>query len=477
MKIVESKGRLDLIETGDGEPIAPPGIPLGPVRVVMHYKVRYATAQALDIDIYGYNLLGFGRKARVTLDNGIVLTGRAFGGTSGFRRKVMSRCRMVDVSEQKIALPAEAPDNLECDRVVVPLTFRGPLAYAGCTTYGYSVRPGHPFSMTEYERLPEKGTWASSVLRLVRGDVEIIIAESNGYWRQFFDQECGHDRVLGLRSRTKQCLAWDDINATLDVMGHFLGWVGSCMTPFTQIRAYRKGRVVLREWNVTPCATPPVAVGWMPMSNINQQASLSAEVQALFDGFEKAWTTNKEKRSGTLHLALQYRRSKTKPVHGDDVVSVMHLHHAVTACWLLLAQLAPLGNIGSARKMSECLKLMGIPDVMPVGGREAALLREKHSWIWGRGRRGKLDREAIGTKCMSLPLANVRDKVIHIDEHDNALKIMDLPTPFQHLVVEVYMWLADLLMLKIVEYNGVYHNRINGRTEMVPWAPSPQTNP
>ena len=45
--------------------------------------------------------------------------------------------------------------------------------------------------------------------------------------------------------------------------------------------------------------------------------------------------------------------------------------------------------------------------------------------------------------------------------------LLSLPTPIQHYLVEVSIWLADLMLLKVVGYQGPYLNRLTGESEVV----------
>lgn len=70
---------------------------------------------------------------------------------------------------------------------------------------------------------------------------------------------------------------------------------------------------------------------------------------------------------------------------------------------------------------------------------------------------------------MSRPLANVENWLLHLDEPSNAERLLDLGTPVQQYMLEVSVWLADLMLMRMVDYNGWYFNRLSLDAEKVPW--------
>ena len=133
MKILECMGTL-VIEVGvDG------GIPDGglrfPVWVVLSYKVRLGTTQALKVDVYGRQLPGFGTlQNRIDLDNGIVMHGRLIGARWDLSdHDAITRCDLVDVDIEGGRLVTQgAESGVECDEIIAPLPSSWPLATGGC---------------------------------------------------------------------------------------------------------------------------------------------------------------------------------------------------------------------------------------------------------------------------------------------------------------------------------------------------------
>lgn len=458
MKILECQGQQVIEVDGDeGDSRLPP------VKVVVSYKVQRGSAPALKAELHGRLLHTFGAKrTRIDLDDRTVMRGTLLGRWDARDPNVATRCDLVDIDiKGGLLVTKGAESDVVCDEFIIPLPSCYPLAIGGCATSGYGVRPGSPFSMS---RKPAKGqqAWSSGVLRLLwgDGDIEIIIADSNNYWRRIFDSELtAHAAVMGVRRRDGGILPWQDIHEMLPVMEEFLGWLGRCRMEVAHVRGYRSGRVVYKEWRTRPHVT--TANSWLPVLN-HPDASTAIDVQGLLDGFARAWRANAD-REGTLHVALQCLRSKERPL-GRDEASIMYLDHVVRACFLLLSETRRPNNArGNYEKFRRCCEALHVEDVLP-GWDDNADAPKELEWLWGEPRR------QAKPGCLSTALANLRNKLTHIDEPKNARLVMKLPATTQRHLTEVALWLAELLMLKIVGYNGAYHDRLTMQTEIVPWA-------
>ena len=70
---------------------------------------------------------------------------------------------------------------------------------------------------------------------------------------------------------------------------------------------------------------------------------------------------------------------------------------------------------------------------------------------------------------MSRPLANIDNWLLHLDDPLNAERLLGLRSHVQQYMVEVSIWLADLMLMKAVNYSGWYRNRLTSNVEKVPW--------
>lgn len=68
-----------------------------------------------------------------------------------------------------------------------------------------------------------------------------------------------------------------------------------------------------------------------------------------------------------------------------------------------------------------------------------------------------------------VPLDNLQNWLLHLDNPQNASRLLGLSGTTQRYFVEVAAWLADLMLMKVVVYEGTYLNRLTGNVEAVPW--------
>lgn len=78
------------------------------------------------------------------------------------------------------------------------------------------------------------------------------------------------------------------------------------------------------------------------------------------------------------------------------------------------------------------------------------------------------DEKEKGT--LDRPLANAENWMLHLEDSDNLRRLLSLPRSIQYYLVEVAIWLADLMVLRVVGYKGFYFNRLSRKTEIVPWS-------
>ena len=179
----------------------------------------------------------------------------------------------------------------------------------------------------------------------------------------------------------------------------------------------------------------------------------------------KAWEKN-EQEMGTLHIALQMLRSREKgsPL---DKPSISYLRDTFTACAILERMLT--GKSGRESQISRCLKVVGVENKLPsLDKKEFDHVLQTHPQLWWGGEKKQVIEDKKGT--LSYPLANMTNWILHIDDPDTARGLLTLPIAVQTYLLDVSMWLADLMMLKVIGYGNAYYNRFTRETEVVPWA-------
>ena len=171
----------------------------------------------------------------------------------------------------------------------------------------------------------------------------------------------------------------------------------------------------------------------------------------------KAWEKN-EQEMGTLHIALQMLRSREK---GSPLgkPSISYLRDTFTACAILEGILTgKSGESGRASQISRCLKMVGEKDKLPLlDKKEFDHVLQTHPQLWWSEKKKQVMEDKRGT--LSYPLANMTNWMLHIDDPDTARRLLTLPIAVQTYLLDVSMWLADLMMLKVIGYGSAYYNR------------------
>ena len=471
-RLFRTKGRLFCLEDAEGQPVSGRLAEGRPVLVDVKYELKPSAHQPLRVEIYGPNLWGMGQtRERLALENGVLLTGRTYGGGLGGNRGEVRRMRLLDIEESKIELhPTKATlAPLVLDAAILGVVSSHPLGYGACANG--VARPGFPFSFRTNYPKELKGSWSSAALQLHYEHYEIVLAGSSNYWRRFVDTEAlQHNAIIGVRRLDRAALDWDEINRVASLLSNFLGWINHCVSPVFHIKGYRRGKVVYKAYNLHPHPTVRRdEFSWLPMFGPKNRCGSHGDIlQGLLDGFANACTKN-EREKGVFYIALDMLRSRSKgsPRHRP---TLGYLRDTFGACGILISILiGPNSSRGRRDVIWRCLKEIDVKDELPLKDRnERDWIVKNHPELWWAVKSGKIAEDEKGT--LSRPLANVENWLLHMDDPRNARMLLGLPVSVQQYLVEVSTWLADLLVLKVVGYQGWDFNRLAGETEIVPWA-------
>ena len=447
-----------IVEDAHGKPVSRESSVGLSVFAEIKYELRPYPHQPLNVEIYGRNLPGFGQtKERLELDNGVILTGRAHGGRIGGKRDEISKIRLLDIEEQKIELwPTDVSSNpSSVDAIIFGVVSSNPLGYDNCSNG--AAQPGFPFSFRE--SIPDncKRRWSNFALRLNYERLEITFVETSNYWRRFVGSgPLHHDMIAGIRRCDGRILDWDEINRATSLLSKFLGWINHCSSPVFHIKGYRNGKLVYRGFNLHPHATDcRDEFSWLPMSIPNfDHANSTQMIQSLLNKFAISLADNDE-QSGVFHIALDMLRSRSKgyPRHR---AAIRYLSDTCSACRILVSILIrPERCTTRCVAISKCLKVIGIEDKIPLSSKDDRdWVVENCAQLWSKPRQDEILEDEKGT--LSRSLSNLENWLVHIDEPENADKLLNIPNSIQQLFVEVAAWLADLMVLKVLGYEGWY---------------------
>lgn len=474
-KLFTTMGRLCRLEDGNGEPVSGIFAEPRPVLVDVKYELMPSPHQPLVVDIRGRGLWGMGLRERLALDNGVVLTGRTWGGVLVGDKGAIQRIGMTDVETSTIELcPTKAscpPPNL--DAAVLGMVSSEPLGYGACANG--VARPGYPFSFRKgLTKDLTKTPWSTRALRLHFDGLEITLVETSNYWKNFLGSGMlQHDSIVGVRKSDHGILQWEELDDIANLLSNFFGWINHCIAPVFHVKGYRKGRLVYRGYNLYPHPTVRRdSFSWLPMFDIEDENGTSQTqpemVQCLLEGFAKTWVRNEEV-DGVFHIALDMLRSRSKGSSRSGP-AVGYLRDTFGACSIFIGMLMGQGGKRGRRDVVwECLRKIGVDDRLPLADREDwDYVLQNHPELWWAKNSNKILEEEKGT--LSRPLANVENWLLHIDDPTNARMLLSLPGSLQEYLVEVSAWLADLMAMRVVGYRGRYFNRLTQATETVPWA-------
>lgn len=478
-KLFRTPGKLYWLEDATKRPVSKATAEkiAFPVLVDVKYELKPSPHQPLVVEIYGRNLIGLGQtRERLVLDNGVVLTGRTRGGGGELNTDEIKKMGMFDVEEPLIELyPTHANSpSPEMDAAVFGVVSSRPLGSGSCTNG--VARPGLPFSFREtFPKQLGKTAWSAGALRLHHDNLEITLVDTSHYWRKFVDrQTLQHDSIIGVRKKDDSTLEKKELQDVGILLSYFLGWINHCVPPMFHVKGYRKGSLVYKGYNVRPRPTVQRdSFSWLPLFGaeddsgaIGRHATL---VQGLLDGFAQVWDKN-ERENGVFHIALQMLRSNEKgsPMSAP---SLLYLRDIFSACGILAAMLVGADpHRGRNDTILKCLNEIGAGRKLPLQDwRDGIAQNHPKLWLAGdvNNKQVKEDERKKGT--LSRPLANVTNWVLHIDDPTNAKELLSLPRHVQRYFIQVGMWLADLMVMKVVGHRGHYFNRLTMKTEVVPW--------
>ena len=478
-KIFTAAGKFHWLTDADGKSVEGKS-PAWDVVVDAKYELRPSPHQPLVLDIWGYGLIASSQCTyRLVLDNGVVLSGPASGGgtyRSGEPPK-LRKVRMYGVDKRQVELhptnTAETPADIDC--AVFSVLSSDPLEIGN----GF-VSPSRPFTFTRNSDCLKRSI--REALRLHHGDLEITVVGASEYWRKMVDTRTLHlESIVGVRRKGGGDLPWKDLNDVTNLLSKFLGWLNHCVAPVFHVKAYRKGRLVYRGYDLYPHPTVERDLfSWFPRFGIKDSEGNEADgdiyadlMQELLDGFATTWEENRM-NNGTFHIALQLLRAGTKGGPGSRS-SITYLRDTFTACAILERMLTGKSDkSGRQAQMERCRKAIGVKDKLPdLKRKELELVTRDHPELWWAKKKNRILEAERKKATMSRPLANLQNWLLHLDDPENSNKLLGLGSQAQEYLVEVSIWLADLMLLKVVGYNGWYFNRLSMETEKVPWAIGP----
>ena len=254
------------------------------------------------------------------------------------------------------------------------------------------------------------------------------------------------------------------------MLENFIGSVNHCVSPLYHLKAYRRGKLVYRGYSLHPHPTVPRdSFSWAPKYPQKEETDVHGHlVEHALNAFSKVWNADR-KGDGVFRIALQLLKSEERGPPRSRA-SILYLRDAFGAIGILTSMLiGSHPNRGRHDTILQCIKKLRVADRIPGKPAVREHLSENCPQLWWAVKQSRVVEEerAIGTLCR--PLANVGNWLVHLDDFQNTRRLLDLGDARQDYFVDIAIWLADLMLMRVVGYDGYYSNRLTGQTEKVPW--------
>lgn len=469
-KIFETTGIIRPIRDSNGAVIEKQPYLDFKVHVEAHYLVKLYPYQSLVLTAYGHGLtipVGLGQvHTELVLDNGLTFRGRCHVTV---QQNEIDTVQMFDVQEKKIELDASGNSiqgelNPEIDSAVCAIVNSRPLGHGSCSV-GWS-HSGFPFHQAGKG---SKRAISTLTFRLVYEHVELCFCGTSQYWKKMIDnQQIEHDLIVGIRRQDRATLNWNELNSATYFLEHFLGSLNHSSSSIFHVKAYRKNHLVYRGYKIHPVITSSRdTFSWLP-AHADSRKKHCETIQLLFNSFIKRWKENYKSR-GTFHIALQMLRNPQKGIAGEPS-NIGYLRDTYSSCAILQSMISNnTGQGGREARIKSCLKYLGLRDKLPIHAHfDPMQIVDLCPHLWWGETNNRVQVNNIGN--LSTPLKNIQNWMLHIDNPDDAKLLLEIPNEIQNYFLEVSTWLADLMFLKVLGYNGEYNNRLSMETCFVPWA-------
>ena len=112
--------------------------------------------------------------------------------------------------------------------------------------------------------------------------------------------------------------------------------------------------------------------------------------------------------------------------------------------------------------MRHATDRIDIPNKQPLWHQEGVGVVKKHRELWfeGQGEIAGLDNDSCRNMEMSKQLSKITNRLLHMDERANADRLPSLPGGVQNYLLDIAVWLADLLDLAAAGLNFLSQHKV-----------------
>jgi hypothetical protein len=258
-----------------------------------------------------------------------------------------------------------------------------------------------------------------------------------------------------LRSSSAQSVEVAEALTVLELLGWFLPLVrGSWSFPFLIVGEDAQG---VRQWErLGPQRADPWngEVSWWPRGGDREQLPWSSEeVQHALEGFIRRWS--EPDSQDILKRAIIWYISACKTEDSGSAMVLIQAALELLAWQYLVIEeaMSPYGfdRLPAEDKIRLLLHWAQVPTTIPA---ELAVLS-----AWADVQQDKPD----GVACTT----QFRNRIVHPPRRTRS------PRPYgqdreQREAQILALWYLELVLLRLIEYSGIYHNRVSEKDQLVP---------
>ena len=321
---------------------------------------------------------------------------------------------------------------------------------------------GDPFSLIKKpdSSWPNEGeTRSTSTMQFIRGDVSCTLVPGDEDWESFVDDSLKqHVFVVGIRRRNDESLLYDEIQAFKSLMSAFISWINGCQIPVFATKYYCDNKTILLELpSRCNLSAPNRYVTFYPdtVTGISNIEDIRKIGQQLWEGFSNSFEDSK--RGESIQNALNILHNHA--VHEYGVMSSFFRLTSLWECSQILYKVASNKEPRSSRP-KIVLDILNMLDISKEVRMHLTNTLKDHD---------EVIESNFGTSQIHDIFGNLVSKLVHAGESANMDLLEKVNPHTRERLVVFQMWIIDLLMLKITNYNSLYVNRLTGADELVPW--------
>ena len=327
---------------------------------------------------------------------------------------------------------------------------------AGMATCGdpFSLT-NEPSSMLENDRKPR----SSLTMRFNRSDVTITLVPGDEEWQSFVDDSLKEQvYVVGINRNNGEILHYDEIQVFRPLISAYISWINGCHIPvFATKYQCDDGAINLELPASCNLSAPNRHRSFFPhtvtgTANLEDMRKIG---QQLWEGFSIAYADTN--RGESFQSVLNILHNHTVHEHGG-ISSFFRLIN-LWACSQILYKIASDKESRTSRSkvIMDSLNMFEISKERRM--QLTKTLKDCDDFIASE----------FGTSQIHDILGKLVSKMVHAGESANLDLLEKVNSDSRERLVMFLMWLIDLLMLKITNYNSLYVNRLTGAVELVPW--------